>query len=511
MTAIVLKDFERWPAGILEADIPANNNAQRLDVLNRPAISSTITAQPASPTSGDLYIIPSGKTGAVWSTFATGSIAYFLSGTWYEYTPYEGLEVYSAATNSNWRYDGTWAEVTGGGGSSGPTIYDVTDYGATGDGTTDDTVAIQAAIDAAAAGSSGGGGVVYFPAGTYVVNGALQDTSRSNSQLVLPILHTGTDEQMTIVLRGEFAPPAIPAISAAIPSPTAHSIIKGTLNSGTGSLLGGWGPSGSSGDFTNVFLQVENLTFRMPVNPVLTALDFTHLVGIDLDNVCVDSDEYNMADMTEPTTSTSYGIRCPMLNNGAYTRLGVVNVVGIYKAYEFSEHTVGQQVNAWGCKQAFVFNTAVHASYFDRLMAVHCERVIVAVATHYVDIAQLNIEHAGSGWWVTDYDIDDASNYLKGKLRWHAVLASFGVHDTFTVNGATGMCRSQIGSATEGISGLIRTGADDTITLVLKAPHAGRIVDTTTQSASGTCSATFKINSTALGGSSNSVSSSEQT
>ena len=43
----------------------------------------------------------------------------------------------------------------------------VRDYGAVGNGQTDDRAAIQAAIDAAAAGA--GGGVVQFPAGTYLV------------------------------------------------------------------------------------------------------------------------------------------------------------------------------------------------------------------------------------------------------------------------------------------------------------------------------------------------------
>jgi hypothetical protein len=43
-------------------------------------------------------------------------------------------------------------------------------YGATGNGTTDDRVAIQAAIDAA---NTAGGGVVFFPAGTYRVTSAL--------------------------------------------------------------------------------------------------------------------------------------------------------------------------------------------------------------------------------------------------------------------------------------------------------------------------------------------------
>jgi len=51
-----------------------------------------------------------------------------------------------------------------------PTVYDVTSFGAQGDGVTDDTNAIQAAIDAA---NSRGGGTLVFPAGTFRLTRAL--------------------------------------------------------------------------------------------------------------------------------------------------------------------------------------------------------------------------------------------------------------------------------------------------------------------------------------------------
>lgn len=48
--------------------------------------------------------------------------------------------------------------------------FNVKDFGAEGDGSTDDTTAIQAAIDAA---ETAGGGIVYFPPGTYKLTAAL--------------------------------------------------------------------------------------------------------------------------------------------------------------------------------------------------------------------------------------------------------------------------------------------------------------------------------------------------
>lgn len=58
-------------------------------------------------------------------------------------------------------------------------IISVRDYGATGDGTTDDRAAIQAALDSI---NSAGGGALYFPNGTYLVSGTL--TVYSNISLV---------------------------------------------------------------------------------------------------------------------------------------------------------------------------------------------------------------------------------------------------------------------------------------------------------------------------------------
>lgn len=78
-------------------------------------------------------------------------------------------------------------------------FYNVESYGAVHDGVTDDTEAIQAAINACVA---GGGGTVFFPVGIYIIAGALQNgiefldpyteetkTVNYNSQLYIPASH----------------------------------------------------------------------------------------------------------------------------------------------------------------------------------------------------------------------------------------------------------------------------------------------------------------------------------
>lgn len=62
----------------------------------------------------------------------------------------------------------------------------------------------------------------------------------------------------------------------------------------------------------------------------------------------------------------------------------------------------------------------------------------------------------------------------------------------------------------ECIAGYIATAANKDYKVVVKMPHGFTITETTTISESGTCTATFGINTTALGGAANSVSSTEQ-
>lgn len=65
---------------------------------------------------------------------------------------------------------------------AGKPWFDVTAFGAAGDGVTDDTAAIQAAINAAAA---AGGGTVFVPAGTYLVSAGLSFEGKDNVALLL--------------------------------------------------------------------------------------------------------------------------------------------------------------------------------------------------------------------------------------------------------------------------------------------------------------------------------------
>lgn len=75
--------------------VSVNSTLTALDSLvQTSAISRTTIAQPAAPILGDVYLLPTGKTGAVWSTMADGALASWNEEGWLSFAPKVGFIVF---------------------------------------------------------------------------------------------------------------------------------------------------------------------------------------------------------------------------------------------------------------------------------------------------------------------------------------------------------------------------------------------------------------------------------
>src|SRR5262245_61450814 len=82
-------------AGQAQKHVTVNESLRKLDALVQLAVvSATTTAEPASPSDGQVYILPSGKTGSHWGAMTDLSLAYWRDGAWEQITPREGFRAY---------------------------------------------------------------------------------------------------------------------------------------------------------------------------------------------------------------------------------------------------------------------------------------------------------------------------------------------------------------------------------------------------------------------------------
>lgn len=147
--------------------------------------------------------------------------------------------------------------VTDAGKYASKTVYNVKEapYGATGNGTTDDTTALQAAIDAA---GTAGGGIVFFPAGTYKISSALNVGNNSRHNVTLQGVGSGNystgDAPCTIVQS----------------STTAHGIVSSDTMNNWIKDIKIQGPGSGTGDGIHLTWAVN-----------------TNILGFNLDNVMI--------------------------------------------------------------------------------------------------------------------------------------------------------------------------------------------------------------------------------
>ena len=97
-----------WESGTNNNSIPANDNALRMEVALKEAISIA-NSEPGAPSERDLHIV-----GTPWGGFTTNNAVIYLGGTWYEYDAFEGW--FKTIAGDLYNFDGsTWNLVTEGG------------------------------------------------------------------------------------------------------------------------------------------------------------------------------------------------------------------------------------------------------------------------------------------------------------------------------------------------------------------------------------------------------------
>lgn len=339
--------------------------------------------------------------------------------------------------------DGTGVLTIGGTGSGTPGDIpgrdwnNVEDYGAVHDGTTNDTASIQAAIDAAAA---AGGGVIYFPPGTYIVGGALQDTGGFNGQLLLPNVVLGVDPQIVLTFLGASRPGF--EWFGDKPEDTNLSIIKSTLTgaSGTAAMISG-GPTTGYLGWNNISTVWKDLLILVPDNPTFTALNLASTQGGALENVQVAAPGALYSTSVQPTNSNSYGVKLPQIGASAYTETRGLAIGGFYTCLLDGELAI---------HKGFIASTCIVAIEVPHLALppMHISDTIVSfqygirgTGASAINFINLAIAHTpGSPTWKnTIYDLDDPSNYLSGMIRHYVLDNVTGLEDPFLRNGGTGV------------------------------------------------------------------------
>lgn len=106
-------------AGQAQKHVTVNESLLRLDALVQMCVvSASLSAQPASPADGALYILPSGKSGAAWAGMADQALAYYRDGAWEEIAPHSGWTAYDRADQRLMVFNGSaWVAVLGASGA----------------------------------------------------------------------------------------------------------------------------------------------------------------------------------------------------------------------------------------------------------------------------------------------------------------------------------------------------------------------------------------------------------
>lgn len=317
-----------------------------------------------------------------------------------------------------------------------PKVYNVKDYGAVGNGITDDTVAIQLTINTC---FDEGGGIVYLPKGVYIISGALQTSVEydsetivnPNSQLYIPPKNPYDLNRRTILIKGEVAPPYSPR---RIEGDFVHgSTLKSTI-AGSGdfpSVIGSVGPTNAwTGDLNYTCCYIEDLTILVhhdSVNGITVGgINFIRVSHTQINNVMVTCDHYANSTLVQPTAKV-FGIGVgfylddfPIIGRAFVYR-------GFYYGFVLGEGVHCQNITSMRNLNGIMFLNSSHGCLIDFATIHWCTNTIaaqdetiygVSVGSASININSCSIEtDEDPAWTHLSVMVLDSSNYLCGEMN----------------------------------------------------------------------------------------------
>ena len=334
--------------------------------------------------------------------------------------------------------------------------YNAKDFGAKGDGKTDDTKAIQSALDYII---DNGGGTLFFPTGRYRL-ATMQEKYEVKAHLIIkPNVQPGRNYVM-IKLLGESA--ANTASSYANHSGTdknevwnngsiIFSDIEGeklTDPTKKPSFILAAGAGTNSYKLNQHLFRIEDLAFQVKAKkgkyPNLSGLNMAYAASLYTDNVFIYASTKSV-ELTSPTDDGHYsaGLVAPRLwcNPEQDFRNTYVKTAFRY-GFIFSEHANGNNLSVWNCDNAFAFAKMDHSSWFGRIHSQNSKNIMAALdvpfADHFVGASFIKVEQVGievnTGQIPLSFNyanfVLDPNNLLHGKFSYHIVKSNVGAENS---------------------------------------------------------------------------------